>query len=653
LTFSGNQSITLNVRNGAATTKTHTQSISGANVTSITFTYPLVNGDNTNSDKLNVTGLTLNATDEGATVGSAFMSAPATNASNNLAAQKDIYLVTGGLTIQTQPAITGGAINTADGTYSASLSVVFARQVLKNTGSIEIIQQRTNYRLPAVLTAAQRDKIRNAMGSTWFSAFDGYYTRGTNGYIDTTGSSDTSTKYILTYTIDPSAAANQPDNTNATEIKRFAEAFRQAEKVTIPVTSSAVIITNNTGTNTGTLAVQLSSANGYALQVPGATYDLTIPAGIVRDMLSNPSPVPTTTNFTASGSSAIAKPVIRIRRAQDTVVTRDREVTASRIRADQPLTTDARIDCRTPGTTIYYITDQTPSATVIAQNWLFENKTPADATTPAAPNRPDEPRNPGSGVTRTQHTNGATITIGTVTGANYAAQLTNVQGLQWRITAQATTLTGNNPANTPASWGERADEMAYRSVLTYQVRAMAGTNNPGQTFENNDTAGGNQVWIRGGDAIGSSNIPGFPLTWEDDWATLTNEKRRAGIRVLDLVTQSGTNLSANSTWRWVTWEINAPMFFDFIMGHDDDSSAAVATQYGPRQYAYQRAGWTSYKENYRLYPGKHRWMYVDGNEARAPTNNGSGDAQGNTGKGNINFARPYMVRPEYTTATYP
>jgi hypothetical protein len=611
ITFSGNPGIILNSRTGAVTTGQQTTS-------QLIFTYLV--GTTDNAARLDVTGFSgidaADATAGGVDVSSMINIANVATA-NRLAQLKDIAVQTGALTVQGTPTLTASSVN-ADNSIDATLTVNFNRPIQRGTGLLKITQRAANYRLPAVLTAAQYSKFRGVQG------FDDYYTRGTNGYDVTGNSSDTSTKYILNYDINTADAANQPtaNGTGGTAIQQFAEAFRQAEALTFNANASAVQISGST------LTVPLTGSN--ALQVPGAIYVITIPGGFVQDSLEYQSPA-VNINTSLSGEthqiaaiSGVARPFIRVQRAQDTIQIRNGSATVSAITATQPLTTQARLDCRTPGTTIYYTTAEA-ATNVTAQNWsaaadYSPPNNPMDWNTPAAPTRPGQP---GTGGTTTNP-----VTI----GGN--PTIANVQGLQWRIRARAY----NNP-----NWSADSDEMAFRSVLTYQVNNLSDTQ--GQRL-----AAGDQIWIRGGDAIGSSNVPGFPLTWEDDWDALTREGRRAGIRVMNLTTNAtyAGNATNSSTWRWVTWEINVPAYLDMIMGHDapanNDTNVKIITQYGPREFAYQRAGWTSYKDQYRLLPGKHRWLYVNANTATAPGNN--------TGKGAISFAVPFMTRPTYTTSTY-
>jgi hypothetical protein len=265
------------------------------------------------------------------------------------------------------------------------------------------------------------------------------------------------------------------------------------------------------------------------------------------------------------------------------------------------------MDTRTPGASIYYIIQQAVTGNITAANWT-PNGGPTDTNTPAAPTQPADPR---TTVGRVLYD--APITIGTVN---------TYTGIQWFVRAKA--YTGATPIEqTESLWSTDSYEMAYRTVITYQL------NNAGNAITagaGEQTMGsGDQIWIRGGDAIGSSSVPGFPVTWEDNWDNLAN--RRAGIR---LMRKTNTTSSLNnSEWKFVTWEINTTAYVDFILGRDTASSIQQAWQYGPTQWAYQRAGWTSFKDSYPIYPGKHRWCNAGINHE---------------GKGAINFSGTWSHR---------
>jgi len=172
--------------------------------------------------------------------------------------------------------------------------------------------------------------------------------------------------------------------------------------------------------------------------------------------------------------------------------------------------------------------------------------------------------------------------------------------------------------------------VAYRTVITYQLRN--GTGQISAAAGEQILGNGDQIWIRGGDAIGSSSIPGFPFTWEDDWTNL--ERKRAGIRLMSK-TAAGDDLN-NSVWKYVTWDLTATAYIDFIMGHDDTTTnLPVVWQYGPINWAYQRAGWTSFKTSFPIFPGEHRWCDAGTNHE---------------GKGAINFSGTFSARPTFSAA---
>jgi hypothetical protein len=189
--------------------------------------------------------------------------------------------------------------------------------------------------------------------------------------------------------------------------------------------------------------------------------------------------------------------------------------------------------------------------------------------------------------------------------------------------------------------------------------------NPGNTAEQRLRVG-DQIWLRGGDAIGSSSVPGYPLTWVDDWSDLNTSKKRAGIR---LMTQDGTATGAAAgtndtagfqyinaaTWKWVSWEISVETPFDIILGRREATDPQTTDelnqirQYGPRQWAYQRAGWTSFKERYTLIPGNHRWVTTAIGTVQAPVNGIPADARN---KGAVNFSNTFSSRPTNLGATW-
>jgi hypothetical protein len=645
LVFSSQPSIRLNIDNGNPSTTVinpdgtfnTTDSFS-----SITFSYPVGTTDSTNNTPLRVTSFTINAnsvfdgTSATAVNVTSLVNTSFANLPNNskLEVLKDIKVDTSALNPET-PAFTRGSVN-ADNAYNTTLTVNFNQPLIKGNGTMSIIQTAASYRLPTVLTETERTRYRSAIGE---ELFDNFYKRGTNGLNGNVP--DTSVKYILNYDINPADNANDGSvyivgwstTGSNTEIKNLAEKFRQAEKLTFTATSNVVTFANAGGGTNNQLVVTLNGTN--ALRVPGGIYEVDIPADFVRNELSRPSPQVTSNDLLADRNFT-ARPFIRVRKAQETItaINTDSSTTVPRIVATQPQTTTVKIDTRTPNSRIRYNAEQSMRDDTTGDNWFNDYANYYNNLNPF----PAVPTVPTFNSTGETHNDSAVITIGNQ----------NYEGYIWRILARAFNTTVGT-----ASGSESSHEAAYRTVFTYQIQNMAYPGAGEQRLQVGD-----QIWLRGGDAIGSSSVPGYPLTWNDDWNDLQTNGKRAGIRLMTLdgtatVANSGggneptnTQYITTATWRWVSWELNVNTVFDIILGRRvaEDANLAGETidiirQYGPRQWALQRSGWTSYKDRYYLVPGNHR---------RVVTNNPANQ----DGKGATNFSGTFSARPVPTTVTW-
>jgi len=561
LFFSGtaNPYITLNATDSANAAKIVTATRPTVRVSSLTFTYTVANGDKTpTGQNLKITafspGANVDVFDEnnaGVLVNNLLTPLP------DLDATKEFTVVTGALEFTTaadtaefpgQPAFIadnfGGTgyndttssnyhgIREDDGSYWTTLRMTYNHNITKGDGNIIIRQIQGagtgSYRLPTVMTEAQYNRFKG------ITDFNTYYIKGTNGYKYISASdqgSDTTNKYILQYKYDPrrDVTANNTGFTGNTFVPQtFIDDFRNAETIIIPVNSQAVTLTNGSLTaGYKTLNIRLSGSN--APQVPGATYEVILPKGLVVDSLGNES-----ADFTKEVVlRGVAKPFVRIKKPQETIKIQPGNSSTPRIAVDvQPMLANARIDCRTPNSTITY-NASTGSTNVTGgnssngtdkgnNNWYY-NAVPDDNTAnypnPPAPNAA-RPAN----ATGAPYTNSNQITFGYTSGTT-APTIDNVQGFQWWVRAQATTTAANN--NTSAI----TEEMAYRTVISFTIRNSNNRVNLGTGRSNFED--GDQAWIRGGDSIGSSSIPGFPFTWEDNWDTL--KEKRAGIRLMTLV----------------------------------------------------------------------------------------------------------------------
>ena len=632
LTFAAGNApaITINARTASVTTTIATATTTNT----LSFTYDVANGDATSLlDVTNISGFTtVTDTDTGATVnvgrylnGTNGSTLP-TAAGARLAQNKEIKVQTGTLsnptptfinettspwttTDQTSQYYQG--IRSDDGSYWTTLQIQFNNDINKGSGDITIeqIQGTANasyYRLPTVLTEAQYNRFRN------IANFNTYYTKGTNGYINGQGS-DTSAKYVLNYQYNPLRGASDAFTGDTLVPTAFSDDFRTAERITLNVNSQSVEIVNG-----NTLKVRLTGSN--APQVPGATYQITYPAGLVTDILGNSSAARTNTQVTLGG---VAKPFVRIKKTQDIIGNRQTAgATTPTLTATQPQNAYVRMDGRTPNSTIVYWQNTQVSATSTT-NW---GAAAPGGTTPAAV-APTRPTVPATGTGSSTPYNGQ-ITIGNA----------NHEGLKWYVVARASATVGG------IAYTNDSDEVAYRTAITYRLAGLALADTTGQQFMRQ----GGQIWIRGGDSLGSSSIPGFPLTWEDNFTSLRDNQKRAGIRLMTIVANTwpnggnmGTSEAGTSTWQFLTWEINATAYVDFILGHDrnedninnyntyESASINEVWQYGPRYWALQRGGWAPSKALYPIYPGEIRYLATN-------VNNNSV---------NMNFSAAFNSRP--------
>lgn len=634
-TGTGVPTITLNASypQGAGTAN---RTVTASNITtaanSISFTYQVQTTDNTSSGvNLDVTAMSITAADTAGVNVSSLLTVPGgsdTTNVNRLRNRKSIKIVTGDLTLAsgvTAPTWTASNSTTIrnNDEWTGKISLRFNRDITKGSGNVVITQDTAGYRLPAVLTDAQSAKYKSTL-------FNSFYTRGTNGSVS--GAADTSTKWILNY---GQTTVVTPSNTGgATDIQKLAYEFHQAETVTIPVSSEDIEI------NGDTLTVHIKGSN--ALAVLGAQHNVTFSTGFIQDSLGYSWP-PASTQYTNGRTTEINRPFIRIdkRVNKDTIAATGSGSTAiPHLNASYAdvLSTTARFDCRTPSSVVRYTSiDQAYEATGVtgmggwgpagASNWVNNPNDPIDNNSTGIPAI-------ASGATTYSCSNFNGTTAGSDTNINTGTATlrtignSNEQGYIWRVSASSQNSAGTVNSN-------QYEELAFRTVLTYRIVSMAADNNYGRRPQSGD-----QLWIRGGDAVSSSSVPGFPLTWDDDYAKLESEKRRAGVRLLEM--KSATNLYTAAVWKYVTWEINVRTWFDIVNGRGVDTTTAQAAdnawQYGPLQCAYSRGGWIADKNNYTLYPGKHRW--VDVINSTTGYNNGA-----------INFSFLYNARENPSTVT--
>ena len=523
----------------------------------------------------------------------------------------------------------------SDGTYWTNMELTFTVPVFRGAATlaggvaneITLEQNIAGFRMPVVLTENQFARYNSKWSDPSFpvagalTIFNDYFSKATNGYLATetrdgqgvvTNASlqgpDISPKYVMkvfdntgspidTYNITPNAAG--------TNLQKLAYAFWYAEKVTLSAYSTAV-------SAPGTTKVTVKFADANAMKVLGADYTLVYKEGFMEDELGNLCQGLTKSDVTVDG---VARPVIRIHKPQETISTSvaTPSGTQPQLVATQPENAYVFMDCRTPGSTVNYRVSTNHNSNI------WRNPTnPGSAAMPSSTsawgygigsgNRYDivdrssaDPTYPGNPRTGTAFSSGGAVNpriIGTAaeTGGVY-------NGNKYWINAagqKGSTYSTNN-----------AYEVANRTVFVFTGTNVGAVG--GQTFSTGD-----QLWIRGGNTINSTSIPGFPLTPADNWVLLGAEKDRAGIKLMSKTSGSSGSTLTNSVWQWVTWEINSTTYFDLLLGRMNlligvpESNGSInlneVYQYGPRYFAAHTGNWTTMRELYRAYPGERRWL---------------------------------------------
>lgn len=428
----------------------------------------------------------------------------------------------------------------SDGT---SISVLFSAEFNKGSGSIKLKMKKdangkTTFRAPAVMEKSLYDECS--------AAIKAYYAEGTNGasFANSKLNSDLTKKYILDF------------DTRADTTALVALFINdKKDEVTIPIDSTAVTIDED---NPKKLNIDLST--GYKLPVKGAEYDVTIPAGLVKNVLEISNDAETS-SFRSPG---VETPYIRIKKLKETITFSGGNPTVT-----LPTEADVRIDCQTPGSEIYYKKDQKTSSAkkFTTLGTVMAKDTSSDFTT--APTLPNASAT-YSDNTIANYTDYATFKIGD--------EDDTTKGYKVLITAKAYITVDNTKI-----YSEQSYEAAYRSVVLFKDNVS----------KNNY----NYRWIKGGDAPdGGVSTPGFPFNWD----TSDYDQVRAMRKIDDY-------------WTFITWAINTDCYFGFLAG---DMPTDAATK-GPSKWCWGSCSWVGAKIQYPLYPGECREMDSSGPDGTA------------------------------------
>ncbi|MCL2761579.1 MAG: hypothetical protein FWD36_00035 [Treponema sp.] len=267
------------------------------------------------------------------------------------------------------------------------IRITFNRDIYRGDTREKLLikQIATGYRIPVVLTEERwaelfigRSDITGFTDVQWRGIGNQLYQRGTNGASVGTGNtlvSDTTIKYVLNYSIDTSdnGMGHISGITPALTYQTLRDSLRTAEALSFYALDKEVEIENITVD--GQLRPRLlkvSLANFDDLMIKGATYQWAVPNGFVKDFLETPNggSISGYDSTMTSGDpenaahnnnvhrlpvSGIEEPVIRINKGQIEQII----PVGGQRQAHQPLRSEVKIDCRTPGSVMRYRTRQT------------------------------------------------------------------------------------------------------------------------------------------------------------------------------------------------------------------------------------------------------------------------------------------------------
>lgn len=247
---------------------------------------------------------------------------------------------------------------------------------------------------------------------------------------------------------------------------------------------------------------------------------------------------------------------------------------------NMPETAQMKIACQTPGSSIKYGINDTPSTHVVINGCSYRDTKTSDVKIP----------------TINENYTG-TITLGT-SGLTFDT----AKGMKFAIAAQASKGTTGS---------EVAYEYAARTVLKFDIgNRYRNADNQGNTLnEDNhgnfltpikDSNGNNSnvskltIWIIGGDSdSGGNTIDPFPLSWGDP----------SNFKMMKL-DGSKNKTTVKGEWYWITWDISAPTYHGFVAG----DVPSDAQKNGPSIWYAGECFYTPLKSYYILYPGETLYM---------------------------------------------
>lgn len=543
--------ITLNVKNNG-NAKEIPKFTEGEN-NKYNFVYTVSNGDVLDGDYLNVSAISGNVTYKGQS--KTISTLPVSNLEDN----RKIKILTG------KPEVK--SVNLEGSGEDSVLKITYDRDIVKDSSKIvTFTQSKEDYRVPALLEVSEYNDLKVKLGNE----IDSYYEKGLNGATNSGDGKltpDTQTKYILKF---------DKENNDTDLVKLFRD--NRLHIVEVPVYVSNVSVLES---NSKILEIKLNGA--YALPVKGAEYSISIPAGLVKDLVGNLSK-DYNTSVTAKG---VEEPEIRIKKGQYKI----KNAGMGNLNSDVnfPETAQMKICCQTPNATIKYAKEEKKSNHVVVNNTGEFNTKTEDVTAV-------EPSLDYSTASETDKTLGdGNLTFSTAYGMKFA------------ISAQASKGTDTS---------DIVYEYAARTVLKFKIgdkyrdydkSDQKEVDNAGNFLTEIKDSNGNQlrvsqltVWIEGGDEeSGGNTIDPFPLSWG----------KPEGFKMMKLQDGKKNKTDVRGEWYWVTWDVSAPTYHGFHVGN----VPTKAETKGPSIWYAGECFYTPLKSHYILRPGETLMMTMDSN----------------------------------------
>ncbi len=551
VTLSDNFAITLNVKNNEIAKKI-TEFTKGEN-NKYNFVYTVSDGDVLDGDYLNVSAISGNVTYKGQS--KTISTLPASNLANN----REIKILTG------QPEVQDVSLEGSG--EDSVLKITYDRDIVKDSSKIvTFTQSEEDYRVPAVLEVSEYNDLKVKLGNE----IDSYYEKGLNGAKNSGDGKltpDTQTKYILKF---------DTENNDTGLVKLFRD--NRLHIVEVPVYVSNVSVSES---NSKILEIKLNGA--YALPVKGAEYSISIPAGLVKDLVGNLS-IANSVTKTANG---VENPEIRIKKGQYEIINAGKGNLNSEV--NFPETAQMKICCQTPGATIKYAKEEKKSNHVVVNNTGEFNTKTEDVTAV-------EPSLDYSTATEADKTLGdSNLTFSKAYGKKFA------------ISAQASKGTDTS---------DIVYEYAARTVLKFKIgdkyrdydkSDQGEVDNAGNFLTEITDSNGNKlrvsqltIWIEGGDEeSGGNTIDPFPLSWG----------KPEGFKMMKLQDGKKNKTDVRGEWYWVTWDVSAPTYHGFHVGN----VPTYAQTKGPSIWYAGECFYTPLKSHYILRPGETLMMTMDSN----------------------------------------